>query len=178
MQIKTTIRYHLTSIRMATVKEKITSVGEDVEKLELLYSIDGNVKWYSHCGKQYGGSSKQRAKGEEGIRDTWTASPMQWTWTWANSRRWWGTGRPGVLQFMGLQRVGHNWATEQQQQQFHLWVYTQKNWKQSLKEICTCIFTAALFTIAKAWKPTKNPSRDEWISNMWYVYIQQNIIQS
>ena len=79
MQIKTTIRYHLTSIRMATVKEKITSVGEDVEKLELLYSIDGNIKWYSHCGKQYGGSSKQRAKGEEGIRDTWTASPMQWT---------------------------------------------------------------------------------------------------
>ena len=36
---------------------------------------------------------------EEGIRglDGWTASPMQWTWTWANSRRWWGTGRPGVL---------------------------------------------------------------------------------
>ena len=68
MQIKTTRRYHLTSIRMATVKEKITSVGEDVEKLELLYSIGGNVKWYSHCGKQYGGSSKQRVKGEEGIR--------------------------------------------------------------------------------------------------------------
>ena len=56
MQIKTTIRYHLTSIRMATVKEKITSVGEDVEKLELLYSIDGNVKWYSHYVKFFGGS--------------------------------------------------------------------------------------------------------------------------
>ena len=57
-----------------------------------------------------------RAKGEEGIRgwDGWTASPMQWTWTWANSRRWWGTGRPGVLQSIGLQRVGHNWAAEQQ----------------------------------------------------------------
>ena len=41
---------------------------------------------------------------------------MQWTWTWANSGRWWRTGRPGVLQSMGLPRVGHDWATEQQQQ--------------------------------------------------------------
>ena len=40
-----------------------------------------------------------RAEGEEGIRgwDDWTAPLMQWTWTWANSRRRWGTGRPGVL---------------------------------------------------------------------------------
>ena len=33
-------------------------------------------------------------------------SPMQWTWTWANSKRWWGAGKPGVLQCMGLQRAG------------------------------------------------------------------------
>ena len=39
-------------------KQKITSVGEDVEKLEPLCTVDGNVKWYSHCGKQYGSSSK------------------------------------------------------------------------------------------------------------------------
>ena len=42
----------------------------------------------------------------------WMASPTQWTWAWVNSRSWWWTGRPGVLQFMGLQRVGHDWATE------------------------------------------------------------------
>ena len=36
----------------------------------------------------------------------------QWTWVWVNSGSWWWTGRPGVLQFMGSQRVGHNWATE------------------------------------------------------------------
>ena len=40
------------------------------------------------------------------------ASLTQWTWVWVNSRSWWWTGRPGVLQFMGLQRVGHDWATE------------------------------------------------------------------
>ena len=44
--------------------------------------------------------------------DGWMASLTQWTWVWVNSRSWWCTGRPGVLRFMGLQRVGHNWATE------------------------------------------------------------------
>ena len=46
--------------------------------------------------------------------DGWMASPMPWTWTWVNFGRWWGTGRPGLLQSMGLQRVGHDWVTEQQ----------------------------------------------------------------
>ena len=40
------------------------------------------------------------------------ASPTQWTWVWVNSRSWSWTGRPGVLQFMGLQRVGQDWVTE------------------------------------------------------------------
>ena len=37
-----------------------------------------------------------------------------WTWVWANSGRWWRTGKPDVLQSIGSQRVGHDWATEQQ----------------------------------------------------------------
>ena len=40
------------------------------------------------------------------------ASPIRWTWVWVSSRSWWWTGRAGVLQSMGLQRVGHDWATE------------------------------------------------------------------
>jgi len=36
----------------------------------------------------------------------------QWTWVWVNSGSWWWTGRPGMLQSMGSQRVGHDWATE------------------------------------------------------------------
>ena len=36
-------------------------------------------------------------------------------WVWANSRRWWRTGKPGDLQSMGLQRIGHYWVTDQQQ---------------------------------------------------------------
>ena len=40
------------------------------------------------------------------------ASLTRCTWVWVNSRSWWCTGRPGMLQFMGLQRVGHDWVTE------------------------------------------------------------------
>ena len=39
-------------------------------------------------------------------------SPTWWTWVLVNSRSWWWTGRPGVLWFMGLQRVRHDWVTE------------------------------------------------------------------
>ena len=44
--------------------------------------------------------------------DGWMASLTQWTWIWVDSGSWWWTGRTGVLQSMGSQRVGHDWATE------------------------------------------------------------------
>ena len=58
----------------------------------------------------------RRARGEGSDRGCsgWNASPMQWTWVWANSGRWWRRGKPGVLQFMEWQRVGHDLATEQE----------------------------------------------------------------
>ena len=55
-----------------------------------------------------------RAGGEGDNRgwDDWMASPTQWIWVCVGSRCWWWIARPGVLQFMGLQRVGYDWATE------------------------------------------------------------------
>jgi len=53
-----------------------------------------------------------RGEGDDRGWDGWMASPTRWTWVWVNSRSWWWTGRPGVLQFMGSQRVRHNWVTE------------------------------------------------------------------
>ena len=53
----------------------------------------------------------RRRRGDRGW-DGWMASPTQWTWVWVNSGSWWWTGRLVVLRFMGLQRVGHDWATE------------------------------------------------------------------
>ena len=44
--------------------------------------------------------------------NSWMASLTQWIWVWLNSRNWWWRGRPGMLQSMGLQRVGDDWATE------------------------------------------------------------------
>ena len=46
-------------------------------------------------------------------RDDWMVSLTQWTWVWVNSWRQWRTGKPGMLQSMGSQKVGHDWATEQ-----------------------------------------------------------------
>ena len=57
-----------------------------------------------------------RAGGEGGGRwwDGWMASPTQWRWVWANSRRQRRTGKPGMLQSMGSERVGLDRVTEQQ----------------------------------------------------------------
>ena len=51
-------------------------------------------------------------EGDDRGWDGWMASPTWWTWVWVNSGSWWWTGRPGMLRFMGSQRVRHNWATE------------------------------------------------------------------
>ena len=54
MQIKTKTTYYLIPVRMANIKKKRASIGENMEKLELLYMIGGNIDRYTHCGKQNG----------------------------------------------------------------------------------------------------------------------------
>ena len=54
-------------------------------------------------------------EGDDRGWDGWMASPTQWTWVWVSSGKWWKTGKPGMLQSMGLQRIGHDWETGQQQ---------------------------------------------------------------
>ena len=55
---------------------------------------------------------KAGGEGDDRGWDGWMTSPTRWKWVWVDSRSWWWTGRPGVLRFMGSQRVGHDWATE------------------------------------------------------------------
>ena len=55
---------------------------------------------------------KAGGEGDDRGWDGWMASPTLWTWVWVSSGSWWWTGKPGVLQCTGLQRVGHNWLTE------------------------------------------------------------------
>ena len=66
-------------------------------------------------------AGKDRAGGEKGARgwDGRMVSLTQWTWVWANARRQWRTGKLGMLQSLGSQRVGHDLVTKQQQQQRH-----------------------------------------------------------
>ena len=51
-------------------------------------------------------------EGDDRGWDGWMASLTRWSWVWVNSGSWWWTGRPGVLWFMGSQRVRHDWATD------------------------------------------------------------------
>ena len=55
---------------------------------------------------------KTGGEGDNRGWDGWMASLTQWTWVWVSSGSWWWTGRPGLLQSMGSQRVRHDWATE------------------------------------------------------------------
>ena len=55
---------------------------------------------------------RREFSGDDRGWDGWMASPTQWKWVWVNSGSWWWTGRPDMLQSVGLQRVGHDWVTE------------------------------------------------------------------
>ena len=61
----------------------------------------------SDAGRDWG----QEEKGRRRRWDGWMASLTQWKWVWVNSGSWWWTGRPGMLRFMGSQRVEHDWVT-------------------------------------------------------------------
>ena len=89
------------------------------------YSLEGlmlklKLQYFGHWHKELTHLKRpwcwERLKaGEEGDDrgwDGWMASLTWWTWVWASSGRWWRTGKPGMLQSMGSQRVRHNWATE------------------------------------------------------------------
>ena len=81
-----------------------------------------------------------KAGGEEGDRgwDSWITSLIQWTWTWETSRKWWGTGRPSILQSMRSQRVRHDLATEQQQTFIHVAFYLAFCTEFRLRDLFIC----------------------------------------
>ena len=96
---------------------KKISPGCSLEELMLNLKL----QYFGHLMQRASGHWKRpwcwerlRAGGEGDNRgwDGWMASPTQWTWVWVNSGSWWWTGWPGMLRFMGSQRVGHNWETE------------------------------------------------------------------
>ena len=81
-------------------------------KLKLWYF--GHLMWRADSFEKtlmLGMIEGRRRRGRQRMR-WWMASLTQWTWVWVDSGSWWWTGRPGMLWFMGSQRVGHDWVTE------------------------------------------------------------------
>ena len=92
--------------------------------LKLKIQYFGYLMWRADSSEKTLMLGRLRAGAEGGGRgwDGWMASLITWTWAWAISRRWWRTGKPGVLQSMGWQRTGHDWGTEQQHEVWFKWV--------------------------------------------------------
>ena len=76
--------------------------------------IFGHLMWRTDSFEKTLMLGKTEGKRRRELRgwDGWMASPTRWTWVWASPRNWWWTGKPGALQSMGSQRVGHDWVTE------------------------------------------------------------------
>ena len=107
------------SSTLATLCEEPTHSWIFLEELMLKLKL----QYFGHLMRRANSLEKSwswerlRVEGEGDYRglDGWVASSTQWTWVWANSRRWWRTRKPGMLQSMRSQRVKDDLATEQQQ---------------------------------------------------------------
>ena len=92
------------------------SPGYSMERLMVKLKLQyfGHLMWRVESLKRpwYWEGLGTEGEGDNRGWDGWMASPTRWTWVWVNSRSRWWTVRPGMLWFMGSQRVGHNWATE------------------------------------------------------------------
>ena len=69
------------------------------------------LQYFGHLMQRTDSMEKTLMLGKIEGRRSWMASQTQWTWVWASSGSWWWTGKPGVLQSMGPQRVGRDWVT-------------------------------------------------------------------
>ena len=86
-----------------------------LEGLLLKLQYFGHLMWRSDSLEKtvmLGKIEGRRRRGNDRGWDGWMASPTRWAWVWASSGSWWWTGKPGVLQSMGLQRVRYSWVTE------------------------------------------------------------------
>ena len=127
-------------------------------KLKLWYF--GHIFWceeLTHLKRSWWWE-RLKAGGEAGNRgwDGWMASPTQWTWVCVDSRSWWRTGRPGMLWFMGSQRVRHGWVTELNWTEFILgYVEGGKAFHLPNKPLLTSQFSWNSFSSSSSWKMLK-----------------------
>ena len=112
---------------------------------------------------------KAGGEGDDRGCDGWMASLTQWTWGWINSGSWWWTGRPGALQSMGSQRVGHDWVTElnwtepRYNHAFNIVRWYRQRWKKMYWQDLTGkhSYVSIVIRMSFAWK-----EKSTW-SSMW-----------
>ena len=75
-------------------------------------TLIGHLMWKADSLEKTPDAGKDWRQEEKGTTEDEMVGCIQWTWVWPKSRSWWWTGKPGVLQSLGSQRVGHDWATE------------------------------------------------------------------
>ena len=75
-----------------------------------VFQQERSTVMYAHIKWKLRSKTEGRMRWGDRRWDGWTASPTQWTWVWANFRRRWRTGKPGVLRSTGSQRVRHDWT--------------------------------------------------------------------
>ena len=98
----------------STLKEISPEYSLEGLMLKLKLQYFGHLMWRTDSFEKtlmLGKIEGKRRRGQQGW-NCWMASPTQWTGVWVKSGSWWWTGRPGVLQPTGSQRLRHNWATE------------------------------------------------------------------
>ena len=101
---------------------------------------------------QYFGYLKAGGEGDDRGWDGWMALRTQWTWIWASSGSWWWTGRPGVLQSMGLQRDMTNWTELNLTTRWYLCLnfsYSSQDYKHLRKKSCLSVVYPKLTCIEK-----------------------------
>ena len=94
----------------------LKEISPDIHWKDWCWSSNILATWCEeliHCKRSWCWERlKAGGEGDDGGLDVWISLPTQWTEVWASSRRWWRAGKPGVLQSMGSQIIGHDWANE------------------------------------------------------------------
>ena len=118
MKVPWTARRSNQSI-LKEISPGISLQGMMLKLKRLATSCDELTHWKrSWCWEGSGAGGE----GDDRGWDDWMASLTRWTWVWVNSGSWWWTGRPGMLWLIGLQRVGHDWATELNWTETNIWL--------------------------------------------------------
>ena len=102
-------------------------------------------------------SLKVGGKGDDRGWDGWMASLTRWTWVWASSDSWWWTGKPGVLQSMGSQRVRHDWVAELNwTESLYEWGQSPGRWQKTTTRV------RRGWNNRKVWKEEEPETSQEW----------------